>query len=598
MTTSQLSPFAWASSFIPTSFARYKHTVCFTHRNTSERQYTVTHRYPLAISTTSDAPQPPKPDGVKINDVGVLSRLKNAETPLMDAIALERDRVRANFFCPGHKQGTTVHERLHDLLGEGPHSALSADLPELPALDNLFAPEGVIQSAQELAADAFTREGRKAWRSYFLVNGTTCGVEAALLACARPGSNVMLPRNAHQSAIHALVLCGATPVWIDPVYDTGKDIAHGVTVDSVRHALNGQGMIDTVMIVSPTYHGVISDVKAIADVVHEYGAKLIVDEAHGAHLAFFDGRESLPKSATECGADIVLHSVHKTLPALTQAAIMHVRRSDFDDDSDNRNRNRGIGIDEARIRASLQLVQSTSPSYLLLASLDAARALMQERGNTLLQRTVALAESCADRICALSGFSVLRKNDTHKSSQSAIIYAIDPTRITVLLPPQVTGYDIDEHLIDRFGVYAELPSFRHITFVLSVGTTQRDIDLLIASLAVYAVTTPVHDTPFGHGFHLEVPSSERRQAMVMTPRDAFFAPSVHLSAEEAIGRVSAETLCPYPPGIPVLLPGEVVTSHAVQMLRAVLKAGGSVSGASDNTLSTIRVIAEQNKCEG
>lgn len=498
--------------------------------------------------------------------------------PLLSALSAESRRVTANFFCPGHKQGTTLHPDLQRLLGT---DVFNADLPELPALDNLFAPEGVIAEAQRLASDVFTSQGSAVWKTHFLINGSTCGIEAAILSTVRPDGCIVLPRNAHQSAVHALVLSGATPIWVDPVYDTRHDLLHGVSVRSVEEALGrAPGRVDAVLVVSPTYHGVLSDVRGIADIAHRYGAKVIVDEAHGAHLSFHD---DLPESATECNADFVVQSTHKTLTAFTQAAMLHFQRA---------------AVDESRVSAALQLVQSTSPNYLLMASLDATRALMQGSGRELMEKTIMLAHRCAQRIASLEGFSVVGLETQHQcdgdeleiskisSPCDSSMHARDPTRITVLLPENVTGYDIDTHLIDRFGVYAELPSFRHITFVVTPGTTQEDVDTLVTSLAVYNATSR-EKSPFSNGFKC---GNIGIQDVKMTPRQAFFAPSTTVDVSEVVGRVCAETLCPYPPGIPVLLPGEVVTQESVDILKAVLDAGGSVSGARDDTLSTIRVI--------
>lgn len=506
-------------------------------------------------------------------------RVSALKTPIVDAIATESARVRSNFFCPGHKQGAVLYSELRDLVGT---DVFRADLPELPALDNLFAPEGVIEESQRLAADVFTECGSEKWNTYFLVNGTTCGIEAAILSTVRPDGYVILPRNAHQSAVHGLVLSGATPIWIDPIYDAEHDLLHGVTANSVKEALKcAPGQVDVVLIISPTYYGTLSNVREIATIAHEDGARLIVDEAHGAHLRF---HEDLPESATSCNADIVVQSTHKTLTAFTQAAMMHVRKS---------------SIDGKRVTASLQLVQSTSPSYLLLASLDATRALMQGYGRELMAETIRLSRVCSQRIASLDGFSVLGEDETtsdglkcsvQATQTKTLVYSRDPTRITVILPPHVTGYDIDTHLIDRFGVYAELPSFRHITFVLTPGTSQEDVDMLVASLSVYAAT----GSDISSSVNKFDPSAlgAHSKTAKMTPRQAFFAPAKAISSSDAVGCVCAETLCPYPPGIPVLLPGEVITQASIDFLKAVLDAGGSVSGSSDDALLTIRVIDE------
>lgn len=496
------------------------------------------------------------------------SRVEQQNTPLLSAVINESSRVRVNLFCPGHKQGCAASVELHECVGP---TALQHDVPELPALDNLFAPEGVIRDAQTRAAQTFIGPDADSsgWSTFFLVNGSTCGIEAAILACVRPGRRIALPRNAHQSAIHALVLSGADPVWIDPVYDEDADLLHGVSVESVKEAVAAnRDVLDAVLVVSPTYHGVCSDISALSQVAHDCGVPLIVDEAHGAHFAF---NESLPLTAASCGADVVVQSTHKTLGALTQSAMMHVRTSER--------------VSHARIAASLQLVQSSSPSYLLLSSLDAARDSMAREGRALLQKAIDLAQQASQRIEAIDGFSVLSKSEH--------VHALDPTRVTVLLSQEVSGYDLDEHLIDRFGVYAELPSFRHITFIFTPGNCQEDVDTLVTSLSLFSATREYGRSP---SLPKYAPFALGARALTgaMSPRAAFFADAECIPAESAIGRISADTLCPYPPGIPVVLPGERVTAECVAILRAVLEAGGSVSGAADESLETLRVVSKSD----
>lgn len=503
-----------------------------------------------------------------------------APTPLLDAMLRESRSVRANFFFPGHKQGAAVLPRLRDAYGR---AALRLDLPELPILDNLFAPEGVLKDSQELAAETFTSQGAQVWDTFFLVNGSTCGVEAAILATVRPGRKIILPRNAHQSAVHALVLGGAVPVWIEPLYDAEHDLLHGVSPASIEQALReNKGQVDAVLLISPTYHGVCSDVAAIAALTQEANTLLIIDEAHGSHFPF---HELLPPTATECNADIVVQSTHKTLSALTQAAMMHVRKS---------------SVDRQKIAAALQLVQSTSPSNLLLASLEATRALMDEQGEDLMSRTIDIARNCAVRIASLKGFSVLGIDGVGIQQRDAFgqsyIHALDPMRITVVLPNEINGYDMDTLLIDRFGVYAELPSFKHITFAISPGNTQSDVDRLVTALALYEATSgeglPNLESS---GNSISGPCSSFAEATGLTPRDAFFANSEVVDADQAVGRICVETLCPYPPGVPVVVPGERITEKCISVLRAVLDAGGSVSGASDESLSTVRVVANEDE---
>lgn len=514
----------------------------------------------------------------------------SSDTPLVDALIKQRTIIRANFFCPGHKQRLgPSSSNLHTLLG---HSALSADLPELPALDNLASPCGPIAAAQHLAADTFTRAGRSHWRSHFVVNGGTGAVTAALLSVTRPDRYVILPRNAHQSAVHALTLCGSIPLWVDAQYDASSDLVHGVDPTHIQHALYSvdPALVDAVFVVSPTYHGVLSDIPHIVSIAHAAKIPLIVDEAHGSHLATCTNNTLLPLSAVEQGADLVIHSAHKTLPALSQAAILHVRAV-LNDATYN------PLVDPNRVAAALRTVQSSSPSYLLLASLDAATATMRKHGNQLLAHTVRMARECATRINQLPAFSVLQL--TH-DKETPGVFALDPTRITIILHPSIrmSGYELDDLLIEQYGVYAELPAFRHVTFALSVANTERELNLLVSSLTDIQQQRQQLDETYQEIVYQctsfkPVPAIQCMSNVVMTPREAFFANAESVQTHIAVGRVSAETLCPYPPGIPVIVPGERVTQTAVDAIKAVLDAGGSVSGAADESLSTIRCVCEE-----
>ena len=306
-------------------------------------------------------------------------------TPLLSALVQAVNRQAVSFHTPGHKGGQGATAAMQQLLGAG---ALQADLPELPELDNLFAPAGPIQAAQTLAAQAFGAE-----ETYFLANGSTSGIEAALLATSGPGDTVLVPRNAHRSVFAGLVLSGAQPVYVSPVQSPGWDVAWGLGPDQVAAALTTVPKIRTVVLVSPNYQGVCAPVAAIARQVHDHGACLLVDEAHGAHLAC---HADLPPAALAAGADVVVQSTHKTLSALTQAAMVHVQ---------------GQRIDRDRLRQGLQITQSTSPNYLLLASLDAARQQMALQGMERLARTLHLAQEVRAALAALTPLKVLGQGD-------------------------------------------------------------------------------------------------------------------------------------------------------------------------------------------
>ncbi len=341
---------------------------------------------------------------------------------------------------------------MQTLLG---YQTLQADLPELPELDNLFAPQGVIQAAQELAAEAFGAE-----QTWFLANGSTSGVIAAILATCHPGEKIILPRNVHQSAISGLILAGAIPVFVQPEYDPVLGIAHSITPAAVAEALAEHPDAKAVMMVYPTYYGIGGDVAAIAHLCHQHAIPLLVDEAHGAHFAF---HPQLPTPALAAGADLSVQSIHKTLSALTQAAMLHVQ---------------GNRVDRDRLTKSLALVQSTSPNYLLLASLDGARHQMATQGRELLEQTLALADDAQCEINQIPGLSTL--NPAQATTPGWV--TSDRTRLTVTVSGLgINGFTADEILHQQFGVTCELPSLQHLTFIFSPGNREEDVEQLISA---------------------------------------------------------------------------------------------------------------------
>jgi arginine decarboxylase len=485
------------------------------------------------------------------------------ELPLLAALQACGQRPHSAFYTPGHKQGQGASEPLTALLGR---AALQVDLPELPDLDNLFAPEGVIQQAQELAADAFGAE-----RTWFLANGSTCGIEAAILATCLPGEKIILPRNAHQSAIAALILSGAVPIFVNPDYDARWEIAHSIAPAMVAQALEQHPDAKAVLMVYPTYYGVAGDVQAIAHLAHQHGIPLLVDEAHGAHFAF---HPELPIAALRAGADLVVQSTHKVLGAMTQAAMLHVQ---------------GNRISRDRISRALQLVQSTSPSYVLLASLDAARQQMALNGHELMTQSLSLADTARTQLQQIPGLAVL---DETLASSSPGFHALDRTRLTVdVTNLGLTGFAADEILHEQLGVTAELPSLHHLTFIISLGNTPQDIDRLIHAFCTLAKADSefkIQNSKFKTQ-NSATPQPPSPSPQHLTPRDAFLAPSESVAIAQAPGRISAALVCPYPPGIPVLLPGEVITAEAVSYLQAVVALGGIVTGCGD-ALQTLEVV--------
>lgn len=503
-------------------------------------------------------------------------RLNQSQTPIIDSLQKWVNKTHAPFYTPGHKRGIGMNRLLSDRWGS---AVFGWDLPELPGLDNLQAPAGVIAQAQILAAEVFGAQ-----QTWFLVNGSTTGVIAAILATCGEGDKIILPRNIHSSAIAGIIHAGAVPIFIAPEYDRELDLAHGVTPAAVKFALEQHPDTKAVMVVYPTYYGSCGDLAAIAEIVHSYQIPLLIDEAHGAHFNF---HPDLPPAALTMGADLTVQSTHKLLGSLTQSAMLHVNSSLIDVDSLGR---------------SLRLLQSTSPSYLLLASLDAARHQVALHGRELMSETIELARIARAKIAQIDKIHVVELDAPTPGCKY-----LDPTRLTVTVTGlNLTGFAADEILTDQLGIVAELPSIRHLTFMISLGNRQPDIDRLIWGLTELAANY-AQDTPLNLGSMLPWSGYANNPLesdpewlhprvlteMIITPRQADRSPQCMVEIDRSIGKISAESICPYPPGIPVLIPGEIITAEVIDYLQQIFDLGGEITGGSDPTLESIRVVDRQ-----
>jgi lysine decarboxylase len=475
-------------------------------------------------------------------------------TPIVSQLQLLANRNHAPFYTPGHKQGQGISSKLKQLMGK---KVFRADLPELPELDNLFAPEGVIKKAQELASQAF---GAK--QTWFLINGSTSGIIASIWATCGEGDKIILPRNIHQSAIFGLILSGAVPIFINSEYNPDFDIFYSISPVNLAQTLQQYPDAKAVMVVYPTYHGVCGDLQAIADLTHQHHIPLIVDEAHGAHFHFHD---QLPASALSLGADIAIQSTHKVLGAMTQAGMLHLQ---------------GSLVDSARLSQGLQLVQSSSPSYLLLASLDSARQQMAMAGKSLLSETINLALNARAEINKLANLALF---DLVPHCPSFI--DLDITRLTVNVSQLgLSGYVADEILDQKLRVTCELPSHHNLTFIISIGNQLSDIEKLIQGLA--KLENYQQNQPNYPSLTLsKLPTTE----LAISPRQDFQSAKISLPLHLAVNRICVEVICPYPPGIPVLIPGEIISQSALDYLQEIINFGGIVTGAKDSQLRNIQV---------
>jgi len=481
-----------------------------------------------------------------------------ADTPLLDTLKASGNHPHAPFYVPGHKQGNGISSRLSELFGD---PVFRYDLPELPAFGGLFPPEGVMKTAQALAAEAFGAE-----ETWFLANGSTAGVMAAIIATCGDGDKIILPRNVHSCAIAGLIVSGAIPIFINPVYDANFDLPYTITTDALKQTLSQHQDTKVVLITSPTYQGVCADVQALATIAHSYNIPLIVDAAHGAHFGF---HPQFPTSSLSLGADVVVQSLHKTLGALTQASLLH---------------RQGNRVSSTRLASALQCLQSTSPSHLLLASLDGARQQVATEGKTLLKNALALAQQAKAGIQTIPEVSLFAPSLPQPGCQN-----LDPTRITVDVSGLgLSGFAADEILQEELGVTAELPTAKTLTFVVTFGNTIADIEALVKGLGQLR-RHQAHNTMFRSKISCLPPL-----AKCISPRTAFFSEKTVLPLRETVGKISAELLCPYPPGIPVLMPGETITKEALNYLKQLFNLGSNISirGCSDASLKQLQVMAE------
>ena len=460
---------------------------------------------------------------------------------------------------PGHKGGRGAHPLLHRFFTK---EGLRADVSLSAELDDLHAPTGCIRAAEELAAEAYGADA-----AYFMVNGTTGALHTMLLAALAPGDVLLVPRNVHRSVVGAMILTGVRPVYMQPEIDTRLGIAMGVSLRTVERAVCEHPEARAALLVYPTYYGVATELAAIADFLHVRGKLLLVDAAHGPHFAFSD---ELPPSAMAAGADLSAESTHKLLGSLTQTSMLLAR---------------GGRVPAERIRAASGIVQSTSPNEILLASLDLARAQMAGEGRERLAVAIRAAHELRRRINEIEGLWAFGAEYMGADGMAAL----DPLKITV----QVTGLGLSgfaaEEDLRRHNVACELADARNVLLLLSYADGERETERLFAALRGMAEENVPMCISRGAASFLALPPIPET---ALAPRDAYFARSEHVDVGAAEGRVAAETIVFYPPGIPVLAPGDVIDGATLAYLRAMKAVGARVVGAADASLGTLMVIAK------
>lgn len=445
-----------------------------------------------------------------------------------------------------------------DFIGE---RALSIDLINIAPLDDLHHPHDSIYEAQILAAEAFGAD-----HTFFSVQGTSGAIMTMILSVCTPGDKIIVPRNVHKSVLSAIILAGGHPVFVHPVMDEELGIAHGVTIEDVERTLRMHPDTKAVLLINPTYYGIAGNLAEIVRMVHQWNIPVLVDEAHGVHTHFHD---RLPLSAMQAGADMAATSMHKLGGSLTQSSILNIRSQ---------------RVNPQRVQAIISMLTTTSTSYLLLASLDAARRQLAIRGKEMLDRTLSLAARAREQINTIPGLHCVGR----EILGSDAVYDLDETKLTIHLEGLgITGYDAEKWLRHHWNIEVELSDLYNILCIITPGDTPETIDTLVKALKELSREFYIPDRNNQAKIRLpEIPE------LVLSPRDAFYAKTTKVPFDESAGKVIAEFIMIYPPGIPVLLPGERITEANIQYIREHMRVGLPVKGPEDPEIRMIRVIDE------
>lgn len=487
-------------------------------------------------------------------------KLDQDQTPLFDALMEYVDRETIPFHVPGHKKGVGMDEEFKNFIGENP---FKIDVTVFKLVDSLHHPTGPIKKAQELAADAYGSDA-----SFFSIHGTSGAIQAMIMSVVSDGDKIIIPRNVHKSITAGIILSGAIPVYMQPELDKNVGIAHGVAPETVEATLKNHPDAKAVLIINPTYYGVATDIKKIAEIVHSYDIPLIVDEAHGPHLGF---NEKLPMSAMEAGADICSQSTHKIIGALTQCSLLQVRSK---------------RIDIHRVQQVLNLLQTTSPSYILMASLDCARRQIALHGEELLEKTIELSNYARNEINKIPGLYCFGT----EVLGAAGAYAFDPTKITITCRDLgMTGFDLDMILSNKYHIQMELSDLYNVLAVGSFGDTKESIDKLLNALR--EISAEYYGKGTRKSDFINIPDIPEQMQI---PREAFNSIKTSMPLKSSVGMISGEFLLAYPPGIPVLCPGEKITKEIVDYIEKLKAAGLYVQGTEDPKVENIKVVKPED----
>lgn len=480
---------------------------------------------------------------------------RQSRTPLFDAL---RNYVREgtlSFHVPGHKHGKGLPEFTR-FVGK---NIMNIDLTIMPDLDSIYKPHGPIKAAQDLAAEAFGAD-----YAHFLSNGTTAGIHCMLMSTLRPGDKFIVPRNAHKSVISAMILTGAEPVYIQPYVDNYLGVAMAITADEVRQALRQQPDAKAIFVINTTFYGMAPELERIVEIAEDYEIPVLVDEAHGAHLKF---HPSLPLSAMEAKADMAALSTHKLLGSMTQSSLLLTR---------------GDLIDAQYAKTTLNLTQTTSPSYPLLASLDMARKQVFFRGQEMLTHAINLANWARYEINNnIPGLYVYGNDMVGQPG----CYEYDPTKLCINVRALgISGFEMERILRQGFHIQVDLSDLYNVLCVVSIADSKEAVRTLVHALSEIARKYQVQDV---REQPIELPPLP---ALAYLPREAFYAETKRVPLDQAKGKIVAEMLMAYPPGIPLICPGEILTEEIIDYVRMLEEADAQIYGTEDPNAEYIKIV--------
>ncbi|WP_244834741.1 aminotransferase class I/II-fold pyridoxal phosphate-dependent enzyme [Clostridium sp. BJN0001] len=481
-------------------------------------------------------------------------KLDHSKAPIYEALMRYKAARIVPFDVPGHKQGRG-NPMLKEFLGE---KCLCVDVNSMKPLDNLCHPVGVIKEAEELAADAFSAK-----HAFFMINGTTSAVQAMIMSVCKEGDKIIMPRNVHRSAINSLIISGAVPVYINPGVNKKLGISLGMSAYDVKKAIEENKDAKAILVNNPTYYGICSDLKEITKIAHENGMYVLVDEAHGAHFYFGD---DMPPSAMECGADMSAVSMHKTGGSLTQSSILLLN----------------CDISEGYVRQIINLTQTTSASYLLMSSLDLARRDLVMNGKEIFKRVKKLVSYARDEINKIGGFYAYSRELIDKNE----VYDFDDTKLSIYTGDiGLAGIEVYDILRDEYGIQIEFGDIGNILAIISVGDRQQSIERLISALYDIKRTYKKDKNDMFEDEYIPPHVS-------LAPKKAFYSDKEMIELEKCRGRVCAEFVMCYPPGIPILAPGERITEKIIEYIEYAKKKGCFLTGTEDINVDNINVVKE------